>query len=381
MNALHVIAGLDPCYGGPSRSVPSLCTALQSTGCRTLLLAVRESGSSEVPGSEAFKQDFERTPVLKALRVSKGLRRALGEQIATSDILHAHGLWLMPNVYAGRIAAVAAKPLVVSSRGMLAPAALEAGALKKRIFWCLVQGPAYSRAAAWHAATLEEASHIRDFGIRAPIAIIPNAVDLPELPATHAAGAMQRTLLFMSRLHPHKGLPSLIDAWARIAPEWPDWNLVIAGPAEGGYEAQIKAKVESLGAPRINFVGAVYGIEKDALMATADLFVLPSKSESFGLAVAEALGAGLPAVVTKGAPWSGLETNGCGWWIDHGHEPLAAALSAAMSLPPEQRRSMGERSRAWMARDFAWSAIAQQMHEVYTWILGGGSSPACVLTD
>jgi glycosyltransferase involved in cell wall biosynthesis len=122
----------------------------------------------------------------------------------------------------------------------------------------------------------------------------------------------------------------------------------------------------------------VYGLEKRAMLAEADLFILPTISENFGIAVAEALGAGLPAVVTKGAPWSGLETYKCGWWIEGGIDPLITALGQATSITASERKSMGARGRKWMQRDFAWQAIGQEMAAAYRWIAGNGERPTFV---
>ena len=116
----------------------------------------------------------------------------------------------------------------------------------------------------------------------------------------------------------------------------------------------------ALGLTRVSVEGPIYGDAKTAAYREADLFVLPTLNENFGLTVAEALAAGTPAISTKGAPWSGLESEGCGWWIDHGVEPLAAALAHAMALPREALKAMGDKGREWMARDFSWDRVAQR---------------------
>lgn len=379
--ALHVVAGLAPARGGPSYSVPRLCAALREAGCAASVLTLQEEEKPAGESVEAFLQDRTGLHPLDGLQASAGLRRATRAAAGLADIVHAHGLWRMPNVYAGAAAARVGRPLVVSPRGMLAPEALKFSAWKKRIFWALVQGSAYAGAAAWHATSAQEAADIRAFGIRAPIAVIPNGIDLPFALADHPTEKRRRCLLFLSRLHPKKGLSTLVSAWAKTAPQRPDWDLVIAGPDEGGYRAIVQAQADSEGASRISFLGAVYGVRKDEVLRAADLFVLPTKSESFGIAVAEALACGLPAIVTRGAPWAGLEIERCGWWVDHGPEALAAALLEATSLPAAERRAMGARGHAWMARAFAWNPIATQLLDVYRWLRDGGSTPACIVGD
>ena len=136
--------------------------------------------------------------------------------------------------------------------------------------------------------------------------------------------------------------------------------------------------VQQGGVPRVVFDGSVHGAEKTRVLQEADLFVLPTQNENFGLVVAEALAAGIPAIVTRGAPWSGLETERCGWWVERGVEPLLTALRAATALPDGERLTMGLRGRAWMQREFSWDRIARQMLDVYSWIIGQSDPPPCV---
>jgi glycosyltransferase involved in cell wall biosynthesis len=128
------------------------------------------------------------------------------------------------------------------------------------------------------------------------------------------------------------------------------------------------------------FAGAVAGAQKAALYRDADLFVLPTFSENFGLVVAEALSYGVPVITTRGAPWADLETHGCGWWIDTGVEPLVAALRAATALTDSERQAMGERGRAYVQR-YDWDAIAAQTLALYRWVLGQGERPGFVRVD
>ena len=295
-------------------------------------------------------------------------------------MVHAHGLWLMPNVDAGRAAQRTGTGLVVSPRGMLAPEALDYSRLKKRLFWHLLQRRAYAGAAAWHATSEQEAAEIRAFGIGAPIAVIPNGIDLPAVLAEHDETKQRRRLLFLSRIHPKKGLPVLLDAWAQLARERPEWDLVIAGADEGGHRAELEARIATEAIPNVTFTGPLYGEGKSALLEDTDLFVLPTRNENFGIAVAEALAAGIPAVVTTGAPWRGLETERCGWWIEQGREPLLAALRQATAFPASERRAMGLRGRDWMARDFGWDRIGAQMGSVYRWLASDGPRPPEVQT-
>jgi glycosyltransferase involved in cell wall biosynthesis len=355
-----------------------LCCALKGAEVEASILALVEQGSAEQNGTTLFPQIAATVPVLGHLKLSPAMHRGLGKALFSADIVHSHGLWIAPNVYAGQAAAQGRKPLVVSPRGMLAPGALQFSRMKKRVVWKLWQGPAYRNATLWHATSHQEADDIRRFGIDAPIAVIPNGVDLTDQLALHAPVKSMRTILFLSRIHPKKGLPSLINAWEELSEQRPDWQLVIAGPDEDGHRMALEKIVRQRQISRVSFKAPVYDEAKYSLLADADLFVLPTISENFGIAVAEALAAGIPAIVTKGAPWSGLETQKCGWWVEQGVEPLLTALREATALSASHRKVMGLQGREWMRQEFGWEAIGQQMACAYRWIIGQGDRPPYV---
>jgi len=380
LKALHVVGGLGPNNGGPAYTVPRLCQALKVAQFEPSIFTLVEQDSPERLGATLFPPFATTVPILRQLKLSPAMNREIHRFVATVDVVHSHGLWIAPNVYAGHSAANGGKPLVVSPRGMVAPGALQFSTVKKGMAWTLWQGPAYRNAALWHATSRQEADEIRAFGIRAPVAVVPNGVDLPNRVAHHSLCKSQRTILFLSRLHPKKGLPVLLEAWRQLANDRPDWSVIIAGPDELGHRAALEEVVRQADIPRIKFVGSVFGDEKEGLLTEADLFVLPTMSENFGIAVAEALGAGIPAIVTKGAPWQGLEANRCGWWIDQGVAPLLAALREGTAASASERKAMGLRGREWMRRDFAWDAIGREMAAVYRWIAGQGERPSCVLS-
>src|SRR3954451_2746222 len=180
LRPMHVVAGLDPAHGGPSYSVPRLCEALAAAGAEPVLLSVAAGrnppGDILQPGysDRRFAQDLTRVPGLRALRCSAAFAAALKETAAVADVVHDHGLWLLPNLQAGWAAAASGKAFVVSPRGMLSPAALTFSAVKKRVFWKLLQGPVIRRAVCFHATSGQEYSELRAFGLRHPIAVIPN---------------------------------------------------------------------------------------------------------------------------------------------------------------------------------------------------------------
>jgi glycosyltransferase involved in cell wall biosynthesis len=191
---------------------------------------------------------------------------------------------------------------------------------------------------------------------------------LPAAVATAAKPANRtRQVLYLGRLHPLKGLEILLDAWATVtrpgAAAGP-WELVIAGPDEQGTRARLEAQARTLGLTNLTFPGPLYGEAKRRALAEADLFALPSRTENFGIAVAEALAAGLPVITTKGTPWSEIEGS-CGWWVDANAGSIAQALAAAMRLSDAERAAMGARGRELVAAKYQWDAVGRAMAGLY----------------
>jgi len=378
---MHVVASLENEAAGTTICVQRLAEEMARAKAEVRIATV---GNAEAMRDKDFvlhncDLDWARTPVLSRLLVSKALRRRLVEQASATDIFHNHGLWRMPNIYPGQVAAGRRPLLVVSPHGMLGPGALAFSRRAKDFFWRYAQKSALKQAAFWHATSKKELDDIRAFGIDAPIALVPNGVDLPATWGHLPQGpAGRKRLLFLGRLHPKKGLDSLLRVWCRIAPDFEDWDFAIVGPIEDQYAREYRSKVEQSAMPRIIFEGPRYGAEKLTEYRAASLLVLPTLDENFGMTVAESLAAGMPVICSKGAPWAGLLEHDCGWWIDHGDEALEHHLRNAMATTPSHLAEMGARGRAWMDRDFSWRTMAERLLEAYLWAVGVGARPSFV---
>jgi glycosyltransferase involved in cell wall biosynthesis len=295
------------------------------------------------------------------------------------DLNHNHSIWMMPSVYPGWVAKKYKIPFIVSPRGTFSEWATASGSKVKRIFWPLVQRPALEAVTCFHATAESEYEDVRRLGFHQPVAIIPNGVDVPELLPKQESNI--RTLLFLGRIHRSKGLDILLPAWGVLQKRFPNWRLVIAGPDNGGYLAEIQKLASELKLEHVEFLGPLYGREKWLAYNNADLFVLPTYSENFGMTVAEALAAGTPAIASKGAPWKGLVREGAGWWIEIGVDSLIAALAEALVFPEQQLRTMGLNGRKWMVQEFSWEVIGLKMADVYRWLCSQSNRPACVRVD
>jgi glycosyltransferase involved in cell wall biosynthesis len=247
---------------------------------------------------------------------------------------------------------------------------------KKRLMLATVQRCTLERTSCFHATSEREHASIRDTGMRAPVAVIPIGVDIPA-PQPPPARSTRR-LLYFGRLHPIKGIDVLLRAWSAVAARFPEWELHVIGPDNDGYAAELKSLTAALRAPRIHFRGPAYGEDKWRELAASDLLVLATHSENFGMVVAEALASGVPAIVTRGAPWEGIGRERCGWWIERGNDALVACLEDALSREATDLRAMGQRGRQWMDREFSWRQIAEKMAQMYRWLLEGGRVPEFV---
>lgn len=375
----HVVASIADEAAGPSHSVPALCRALAADRHAVTLVTV---GTPPAEARDGFthrrlRHDHASVPVLRALWRSRALERVLRQE--RFEVIHSHGLWTLPGVYAALAVRTGAGRHVVAPRGMLDPAALAFAPVKKRVFGALWQRRVLREADMIHATSEAEFEHVRAYGLTAPVAIVPNGIEVPPEPVPAASGTP--TVLSLGRIHPKKGLDRLIHAWAELEPAFGDWNLQIVGPDENGHAGELRRLAGALGLRRVTISDPVFGVDKSALYARAALFVLPTRGENFAMTVAESLAMGTPVISTKGAPWAGLVTEGCGWWVDHGSGPLAAAMRHAMALPPHARAQMGRRGRAWMEREFSWAERAGRMAAAYSWLLGEADRPAHVRTE
>lgn len=369
---VHTVASLDAMHGGPSYTVPGLVRALEAWGARVSIV----TGGAMVAGSDTSRYPCRMQCARRSGLFTIGTIRKAVEHEATAlgaEVVHDHGLWLASNRASARSARRLRLRLVVSPRGMLNPWALAWHPVRKRIAWRLYQQRILAGASLLHATSDLEAEGFRRLGLHRPVAVVPNGVDLPE-PAPVRARSEPRIALFLSRLHPVKGLPALLAAWGRLRP--PGWVLWVAGAGEAAYEAHLRGMVRVLGLGAVvRFLGSVDRFGRSHVLAQASLFVLPSKSENFGIVVAEALAAGVPVVTTRATPWKVLEEEGCGWWVGIEVGELVHALAEACSATQEQLAAMGAVGRALVARQFAWPAVASRMMAVYRWVVGGGDAP------
>lgn len=337
------------------------------------------------PGADALLSSTTLAPncTWQPLEHPRSFRRALHPllQRQAIQLIHDHGIWLPHNRSLAHVTRRRQIPRVVSLHGMLEPWAWQHKRWKKRLVWLLSQHHDLRTATALHATSPAEAARLHQLFPTVPIACIPLGVDgppadLPAAPPTEAPAARQA--LFLSRLHEKKGVLNLIEAWHQIAPQ--GWQLVIAGPDEQGHRAILEHRIATLKLQTVKLVGPVAGATKWQYYQRADLFILPTYSENFGIVIAEALAAGTPVMTTQATPWAELVSRRCGWWIQTGVTPLVEALQVAMATSPAELATMGQRGQALIWEKYTWSQVAASMVELYQWLLKRAERPTFIIS-
>lgn len=301
------------------------------------------------------------------LGYSPAMSRGVKAAAANCDILHAHSLWMMQLYYSYKAAKNSGVKFCIHPHGTLSAWALSRSKLKKKLSTIFFrQKAALRRADLLFATCRAEYEDIRNYGLSNPVAIIPNGIDFVEIPQNISK---KKQLVFLSRIHPKKGIDLLLKSWESVQAKFPNWELKIAGNDQNEYANLLKQQIKQSGCKQVELVGEINGDDKFRFLSEAAIFVLPTHSENFGIAIGEALACGTPVITTTGAPWGGLVDNDCGLWIDLSVENLTAALVDMMSRPLEQLSRMGENGREWVRRNFSWEEIAKRTVQSYQWVL------------
>ena len=376
----QVVPRIDSPSSGLAEAVIRLSQIIEGRGQDVSIMTFRPK-PRRLPSTATRFFESSSFPLASRLGVSNDFKDALHQFARHGDIIHTNSLWVMPCIYPEKAVRDTDCATIISPHGTLSKWSLGWRKTRKSIIWRARQRVVLESADCLHATSEAELKDIRSLGFTNPVAVIPNGIDIPTVnPAQRTTDT--RTLVFLSRLHPVKGLENLLQAWGKLEGKHLDWRLRIVGPTMGNpYARRVQRKAIDLGLKRVEFTGELVGEAKTRVLRNAEIFVLPTHSENFGISVAEALAHGIPAVVTKGAPWEVLNTTNSGWWIDHGIDPLVDALSKAMSQPREQLMEMGEAGRGWVEEHLDWATIGERMMRVYRWLRHGGERPLDVVLD
>jgi len=386
MRIAHVIPTLAEWYGGPVNVVLNLGSAQHEIGIKVSYWATGDEETrkrlANIPGDVRLFNTYWPRGWCR----SPEFTRKLTEQITSFDLIEVHGIWEYTVFTAARIARQADIPYVIRPTGVFTHP-WRHRTLKKRLYSVLIGNRALKSAACLHVASQQEAEGCRTAGLNIPIVVVPNGIDRKSfelLPNPQQAEDRwpilkdRQIVLFLSRISPEKGLDQYIPA-IRIVLEAASQKkplFVIAGPDHKGYLATVKDLLRHYDLESyVFFPGMVRGREKLALYRRADIFVLPSYSENFGIVVAEALSCGTPVITTTGTPWKELEQVDAGRWVEPERHQIAAALLELLEMPKQNRDAMGQRGRKLVFEKYTWENAARKLETVYRCILQGKNIP------
>lgn len=313
-------------------------------------------------------------PVTGPLRMHPGLAPAMRSAVAAADVVHIHGLWESVQYEASREAEIQGKPYILRPCGMLDPWSLSQGRIKKRLYRAWRLDRMIRRAALMHYTSAEEQRLAEATTGRRPAIVVPNGIELAEFQAAGRTGAFRaahlqgfagRIILFLGRIHHKKGLDLLIPAFARARLD--NTLLVIIGPGEEEQLRELRALSASHRIDgQVRVLPMLRGAERVAALADADVFALTSRQENFGIAVVEALAAGLPVIVSDQVNIADqISAAGVGVSVPLEVDAIAAALRAVVGAEAPAGFS-AERARAFVAAHYDWEAIAARWSTVYT---------------
>lgn len=373
MRILHVIPSVSAIYGGPSRAVVFMTKALVDAGHDVDIATTNADGDADldVPLGVPVDVDGVTTRYFSrhgraTWKPSWSLGRWLWANAARYDVIHAHACFSYTTAAAAVAAGHAGVPLVVRPLGTLDAWSIGAKRWKKAPYYALVERRNLASAAAIHVTSTIEADGLAPLGFAHKTVTIPIGIPVPHAVELRAGAGRPLSLLFLSRLHPKKGLPILLAAVARARERGLDVTLTIAGNAEDGYDRVVDAIVAERGlGAHVTRLGYVDGAEKEALYAAADVFVLPSYQENFGIAVAEAMGRGLPVVVTDAVALA-TEVREVGAGVVVNVDDVEALARAFVELADDaHRRSAGRRGRQLVLDRFSIEACARALSGLY----------------
>jgi glycosyltransferase involved in cell wall biosynthesis len=386
MKILHVIANLAPRYGGPSQACWEMARAVAQLGHQVSIYTTNQDGPGElaVPLSrpvwrEGVEVCYFPIQAPRFWGTSLPLALALRRKVPASDLVHIHSLYLFHNLVAGHWCRRFAVPYLVRPHGTLDPFIHRRHRWRKRLMEHLFEQRNIRQAAALHFTTAEEAKLAAPFTFQTPGLVVPLGINFDEFAVLPEPGRFRcrypeigdkHLILFFGRVNFKKGLDILAKAFGAVARRRQDVHLVIAGPDNEGWGGRVHTWLneEDIEA-RTTFTGMLLGPEKLAVLRDASLFVLPSYSENFGLAVIEAMAAGLPVIISDQVNiWREVQASGAGRVIPVDSAALAAQILDLLDKPEAARR-MGQKGRSLAQERFQWAGIARSLAEAYERII------------
>ena len=386
MKVLYVVASLDPSDGGAVKVVTELTQVLATKGVEiTIFAPSRKENKVRIGNQGGVTTALFPTGFFARYWAgySKPLAEALKDEAPGFDLIHTHGIWYYPQFAVYQATKGTTKPIVASIHGELSQGNLRRAAFKKKIFSALVQRKIFKVASAIHAVSPQEVEDIIRFVGNVNIAIVPNGVNPAEFAGPPSSAWIKKryphiqgkkVILFLGRISSGKGLDTLAQAFGRVVRELETVCLLVVGPDNWGYKSTIdKILIREGISDKVIFTGMLTGNEKRAAFDCADVFVLPSLSEGFSMALLEAMLCGLPVIISPQCNFAEVETARAGKIVDVDVNPLAKALIELLKNP-DAGREMGRRGAKLVEQKYTWNTIADKMLALYEGLVKGHRS-------
>lgn len=364
MRQLHIVPSISKSHGGLGVAAFEYAISLARAGYEITLLSLRARADDLDLDHESLPFDIARP---ESDSLSSVITLIHGKLQQTYDFVHIHGMWVPALSYVAFICRLRGIPYAISPHGSVEHWALDHKKFKKQLGLFLYQRDALTQARLLFATSKQEAESIRQLGLKNPVALVP--VGINPVASVRRLSSDVFTILFLSRIDPKKGLPMLLMAFESLRLE--RCRLIVAGSGDLEYMATLEELVKRLNIEdKVEFTGMVSGRSKEEAFSTADLFILPSYSENFGIVIAEALVRGVPVITTTATPWEAIGPAGCGWCVPPRPDAIAKALREAVNTDKARLREMGDRGVEYIAKSFSWESIARQAVSCYEWANG-----------
>lgn len=384
MKVLHIIPSIASVRGGPSQAVLETVKALINAGIDAEIATTNDNGNDllDVPLGKLI--EYQQVPVrffsrfspqvssIREFAFSRELTLWLWQNVSKYELLHIHAIFSYPSTIAMTIARLQGIPYIVRPLGQLCEWSLQQSFYKKQIYLKLIEKANLNYSHSIHFTSEPEKQEASQLKLISPSFVIPHGIYISDI-ITNARERLRQHLnlpddepiiLFLSRLHHKKGLDYLIPALAKLTDY--RFTFVLAGSGDANYENEIKSLLIANGIQnRTHFTGFVTGEIKDLLLQGSDLFALTSYSENFGVAVLEALSAGVPVIVTPGVALANLVTQqNLGYVTEFDVNDIAASIQQALDYP-HQAKEMGDRARKFICENYTWDCIASKLISIY----------------
>ncbi len=363
MNQLHFVQSLDiKAGGGLGSSALALNDWTNRSGTTSRLVAAGQ-------WNDAYGPNVIVRPAIgpKKFFYSPGLRKLGRELVSEATQVHGHGFYTYLNWLFGHEARRQHKPFCYHIQGIFDPYILQRSRVKKRVVGWLFEDANFKVTRLWRALSLREADQARAVGVRARIEVIPNGIDLdPSFNAQQLrrdwfeAGG-RKVLLFLGRLHEKKGLDMLLPALARVKQQHRGWMLAIVGPDENNQQARLKTMIDELALhDDVRFYPAVAGEQKRTVLASADAFVLPTRSEGMPVAVLEAAAAGLPILMTTECNLPEFGGTGGSIIVEPRESEIERGLTALFASDDLELKQRAHDELEVVKRHFHWPVVIER---------------------